>query len=509
MWPGTHRLVYDEGWLAALLRRDRGSAGHHALHLLGLSRRGAGRPDACTCPRPPTPRWASGRCPPPRGEELEEARRRLLALPDGAAPGAAPPGRLLAQFPREVSGDGRRLPAHAAPVGAPRTTRWRGARTTRGSPPRAKTCGAARATTRTGTASSAAATCRISGAPSGSALLAAERRLDDALGAPGSPGRATTWTATVAPRLRVRTPELAVTLRPGRGRHGDGARLPPARSRYSRGVHPAPRDVSRPRQGKRWPRRPAARSRPSTPLRGPRKRVSRSCSTTTRSGARRFSTGSSVPGRLPIRSRRGLRRGGHARAAMGERPMACEIVERGGEVELALGPTALDGLPLAVEKRIRIGAAGAGLRVRYRLAWRGDEALEGTWAVQLNLALTAGDAPGRYYRLPGSPSLGSRGSLAQRGELSPWSTSGSAARSRSHGAARATSAGRRSRRCRSPKPDSSGSTRARPSSSAGRWRWLPAAPGRASFASSRARSRAPAERAAAAAFPLSACDRPC
>jgi alpha-amylase len=33
------------------------------------------------------------------------------------------------------------------------------------------------------------------------------------------------------------------------------------------------------------------------------------------------------------------------------------------------------------------------------------------WAVQLNLALTAGDAPGRYYRLPGSPSLGSRGGI--------------------------------------------------------------------------------------------------
>jgi alpha-amylase len=106
-----------------------------------------------------------------------------------------------------------------------------------------------------------------------------------------------------------------------------------------------------------------------------------------------------------------------ARAAMGERPMPSEIVERSGEVEIALGPTALDGLPLAVEKRIRLGAEGAGLRARYSLTWRGDEALEGTWAVQLNLALTAGDAPGRYYRLPGSPSLGSRGSLARAATL--------------------------------------------------------------------------------------------
>ena len=29
--------------------------------------------------------------------------------------------------------------------------------------------------------------------------------------------------------------------------------------------------------------------------------------------------------------------------------------------------------------------------------------------MQFNLALSAGDAPGRYYRLPGRPSLGSRG----------------------------------------------------------------------------------------------------
>ena len=91
--------------------------------------------------------------------------------------------------------------------------------------------------------------------------------------------------------------------------------------------------------------------------------------------------------------------------------MPSEILERGGEVELALGPTALDAMPLAVLKRIRIGASGAGLRARYGLTWNGEEPLDGTWGVQLNLALTAGDAPGRYYRVLGSPSLGSRGAL--------------------------------------------------------------------------------------------------
>ncbi|MBI2162474.1 MAG: DUF1926 domain-containing protein, partial [Candidatus Rokubacteria bacterium] len=35
--------------------------------------------------------------------------------------------------------------------------------------------------------------------------------------------------------------------------------------------------------------------------------------------------------------------------------------------------------------------------------------LAGRWAVQWNLALTAGDAEGRYLTLPGRPSLGSSG----------------------------------------------------------------------------------------------------
>jgi len=37
--------------------------------------------------------------------------------------------------------------------------------------------------------------------------------------------------------------------------------------------------------------------------------------------------------------------------------------------------------------------------------------------VQFNLALSAGDAPGRYFRVPGRPSLGSRGRLDGRRAL--------------------------------------------------------------------------------------------
>jgi len=77
------------------------------------------------------------------------------------------------------------------------------------------------------------------------------------------------------------------------------------------------------------------------------------------------------------------------------------------EVRLALEPAG--DVPLAVDKQVSIAHVGAGVIARYRLRWSGAETLRARWAVQLNLALTAGDAPGRFYRLPGQPSLGSCG----------------------------------------------------------------------------------------------------
>jgi alpha-amylase len=49
---------------------------------------------------------------------------------------------------------------------------------------------------------------------------------------------------------------------------------------------------------------------------------------------------------------------------------------------------------------------------QYRLA-AASGALAGRWAVQWNLALSAGDAPGRYVSVPGHPSLGSTGRLTE------------------------------------------------------------------------------------------------
>lgn len=80
----------------------------------------------------------------------------------------------------------------------------------------------------------------------------------------------------------------------------------------------------------------------------------------------------------------------------------------------AEGPAAV---PLAVEKSVRLHAEGARLGVSYRLTWRGREAFDARWAVQWNLALTAGDASGRYFRFPGRPSLGGRGARAGEREL--------------------------------------------------------------------------------------------
>ena len=58
--------------------------------------------------------------------------------------------------------------------------------------------------------------------------------------------------------------------------------------------------------------------------------------------------------------------------------------------------TAIDGVlwPSRSEYESERPAPGSG---SLRLRWSGDEPLDGTWAVQLNLALTAGEAAGRYY----------------------------------------------------------------------------------------------------------------
>jgi 4-alpha-glucanotransferase len=80
----------------------------------------------------------------------------------------------------------------------------------------------------------------------------------------------------------------------------------------------------------------------------------------------------------------------------------------------AVGPPTT---PLALEKDVRLHGDTARISVAYRLTWRGTEPLDARWVVQWNLVLTAGDAFGRYFRLPGHPSLGGRGARADEREL--------------------------------------------------------------------------------------------
>jgi alpha-amylase len=91
-----------------------------------------------------------------------------------------------------------------------------------------------------------------------------------------------------------------------------------------------------------------------------------------------------------------------ARAAHGQTPLRAEV-ERGADgARVTLRPEAGDA-PWLDAKLVSV--TGAAVRADYRLTL-GEAA---RWAVQWNLALTAGVGPDRYLTLPGRPSLDSSG----------------------------------------------------------------------------------------------------
>jgi len=96
-----------------------------------------------------------------------------------------------------------------------------------------------------------------------------------------------------------------------------------------------------------------------------------------------------------------------ARAVVGGERLDCvlQAVADGVAVVLARAPT--PEAPLAVEKRVTI--RDATIEVGYRLRPVPGGRLTGRWAVQWNLALTAGNARDRYLDLADRPSLGSAG----------------------------------------------------------------------------------------------------
>ena len=411
VWPGTHRLAYDEGWLARFFEALAEAPGITLSTFSACldAAPAAGRVYLPTASYFEMGEWA---LPAAGGEELAEARRRLQALPDGERLARLLRGgfwrNFLVKYPETGDAYWRMLRV---------SERLHDALARRPDDPR---LAAAREDLWRGQGNDAYWHGVFGGCylphlrrAVGSALLAAERQIDQALGAP-----ALTWARADVDgdgraELRVRTSELAVTLRPEAGGTLTELAFLPSDLDLA-GVFTRRREMyhGRVREGAAASGDGEVTSIHAAPGAGeegladlldydPFRRAS-------------LLDGLFAPGTPPDP----LAPWASARAAMGERPMPSEILERDGEVELALGPTALDGLPLVIEKRIRVGAERAGLRARYSLTWNGDEPLEGTWAVQLNLALTAGEAPGRYYRLQGSPSLGSRGSLASAASLS-------------------------------------------------------------------------------------------
>jgi 4-alpha-glucanotransferase len=100
-----------------------------------------------------------------------------------------------------------------------------------------------------------------------------------------------------------------------------------------------------------------------------------------------------------------------ARGVLAAARLDCAVHEVTDGASVVLSRAATADLPLALEKRVTI--RDATLEVDYRLRPAGER-LTGRWAVQWNLALTAGHAPDRYLDLAGRPTLGSTGHEAGR-----------------------------------------------------------------------------------------------
>jgi 4-alpha-glucanotransferase len=96
---------------------------------------------------------------------------------------------------------------------------------------------------------------------------------------------------------------------------------------------------------------------------------------------------------------------------VGERSLDHEVKASPREVAVLCSLLRPDGRPMALQKSLIVAADDSAVTAGYRLRWEGEEPLDARWAVQCNLALSAGDAPGRYFRVAGRPSLGSRGRL--------------------------------------------------------------------------------------------------
>src|SRR5262245_1686079 len=405
-WPGTHMLVYEKRWLARFFDALSAAPGVRLSTFSACldEMKPAGRVYLPTAAYSEMGEWA---LPAAEGAGREEARQRLAASPDGARVSQLLRGgfwrNFLVKYPEMGYAYWRMLRL---------SVRLGEARARRPDDPRLLE---ARDALWRGQGNDAYWHGVFGGAylphlrrTAVSALLEAERRPDEADGAPPL-----SWTRRDADgdgsdEVEIRTRELAVTVRPEAGGTVTQLAFRP-RDLDLAGVFTRRREMYHDRVKESVVAGPGSEVKTIHAL--PEAKESGLAELLDYDAFRRASLLDSLfPAGAPPNP---LSPWPHALAVVGERPFAVRIAEADCGLGIDMTVPELDGLALGVDKRIFVSTSGADVTARYKLTWRGPQALAARWGTQLNLTLTAGDAPGRYYRVPGSPSLGSRGALAR------------------------------------------------------------------------------------------------
>ncbi|MBI4254839.1 MAG: DUF1926 domain-containing protein [Candidatus Rokubacteria bacterium] len=404
VWPGTHAHVYEKGWLDRFFDRLLAAEWLELTTLGDVADRlpATGRVYLPAASYREMGEWA---LPVEAGRALEEAKRALGGLAGGERVAALLRGgfwrNFLVKYPEVADTYWKMLRLSRAIQAA------------RDAAPRDVRLAEAQAQLWRGQANDAYWHGVFGGCylphlrrAVKSALLAAERRLAEAGGPPVTAAHAD-GNGDGRREVFVRTPELAVTVLPEQG--GTLAEL---------GYLPKALDVA-----DVLARRPEAyhdqlRARESTPDPAASVRTIHEPPAAREAGLdallayddfRRVSLLDGLFGPAgaldPVAPWRA------ARVAFGAARFDCAVDAGPDAVTVTLARRAAEPGLVDVEKRLVI--RGASVEARYRLRPGDGAALAGRWAVQWNLALTAGEAPGRYLTAPGRPSLGSRGRLAR------------------------------------------------------------------------------------------------
>jgi 4-alpha-glucanotransferase len=412
VWPGTNRLVYAGGWLRRFLDALRDAKWLAVSTFSGVldALPPRGRVYLPTASYTEMGEWA---LPAPAAAEIEAARERLRALPDGA------------RLPRLLRGG----PWRGFLVKYPEVgdVYWRMLRLSRrieaalAARPGDPTLVAARERLWRGQANDAYWHGVFGGCylphlrrAVRSALIEGEDRLAAAGGLPSLGWGEGVDNAAGRPEIRVRSRDLAITLCP----HAGGALTELAFGPRALDVADV---LTRRREAyhARINRATSAETAEDGQARSIHERLSAKEEGLDRlleyDGLRRASLREGV---LRVADPLDpLDPWAAAALSFGALEMRYRVREEPGAVVVAFTVEGPAEMPLAVEKSVRLHAEGARLAVSYRLTWRGGAPFEARWVVQWNLALTAGDAVGRYFRLPGHPSLGGRGARAGAREL--------------------------------------------------------------------------------------------